>query len=377
MRLLFLLLFFISLNSIQVMATPYFKDFGKISHIEYKPPSSPLSFKYDVLYYLPKSIQKTKNYPAIVFLHGGGASTKTRSSSLDNAKTYANKFIKFADENGVAMIFPSGSGLNWGSHLVSYLKDLNKTLTTELPINPNKIALTGHSMGAMGISRSAIWLADQYSFFMPVAGYLSGELQTEQNLMPFFNIKYYQMVGVDDRNNIVSHAKLQKFNISKLEKKINQKTGYVLELYHQSHNIPMEFYLGELKKYLNFSRDMYQKNLSGLFLYEKQSSTDRFLKGAYHIAPKDHYFWLKAISFNRKNKLINVNAEIKNNKIKIMIDQGVAKLRVYLSYNNLNFKVRIVINVNGINHFNDYIKNIKSNVSDNKNYQRYIDIDLT
>lgn len=343
-------LFFLCLFSISTFAVSKFTKYGEISSIKYRPVNSPLKFDYDVLYYIPAKLKGKKDLSALVFLHGGGASTSTRSSSFNIAKMYMEDLKSVADNLGVVLIGPSGSGQNWGSHLLAYLRDLNYTLRTELPINPNKIALSGHSMGGMGITRSAQWLTDEYSFFMPVAAGMDEKGMTDEYLMPLFNTTYYHMQGLNDHFQVfVERCKIQKDKMLDLERTVGQKSGFKLEFYNGSHNYPKSLYEMRLKElFYSTSRNLYQKSLTGVFYNRNEILEDQWSNGnKYYLAPRDSYFWLKAKEFSIDKKVIVVKANITNNIIDIKLDNGIKTLTVKLSSKVLDLNKTVTIKVNG------------------------------
>jgi hypothetical protein len=52
----------------------------------------------------------------------------------------------------------------------------------------------------MGISRMAIWLVDQYSFFMPLAAGIEEKHATEKRILPLFNTK------IDNKKSILNYG---------------------------------------------------------------------------------------------------------------------------------------------------------------------------
>ncbi len=327
-----------------------FKQYGKLAKIKYQPVTSPLNFKYDLVYYIPQKLKGKKDLKALVFLHGGGASTSDRSGSLRVIDMYAADLKAMADSLGFVLVMPSGSGLNWGSHMFNYLRDLNQSLRNDLPLDANKIGLTGHSMGGMGITRAGHWLTDDYAFFMPVAAGMDERHQVEKNLLPYFNMKYYHLQGLNDHFDVfISRCKKQKVEIEKLERKLGKKSGFVLDLYNGSHNYPRAHYQNVLGKlFKENSRDLYQTELSGMFYFRDEIYTDQWSNGNdFYLAPRDRYFWLKATEFSKDKTVVEMKAKIVSNTIKITIAPGVKSLRVYLSSKNLDLTKEIEIVANG------------------------------
>ena len=171
-------------------------EYGKVTQIEFQPENSPLEFKYDLLYYVPNKLKGKKNLKTLIFLHGGGNSTRTRSGSLNVTNLYMNDLKTIADELGIIVVTPSGSGLNWSAHLLNMLRQLNLEIRKNPEVDPNGIALSGHSMGGMGITRSAQWLADEYAFFMPTAAGMDPKYAVTKYLKTYFNFKYLSLIHI-------------------------------------------------------------------------------------------------------------------------------------------------------------------------------------
>jgi hypothetical protein len=234
--------------------------------------------------------------------------------------------------------------------MFNYLRDLNQTLRNDLHLDANKIGLTGHSMGGMGITRAGHWLTDDYAFFLPVAAGMDEKHQTQKNLLPYFNTKYYHLQGLKDHFAVfVSRCKKQKAAIESLERKLGKKSGFVMDFYNGSHNYPRAQYqniIGKLFK--ENSRDLYQKELAGMFYFRDEVYTDQWSNGnKLYQAPRDRYFWLKATEFSKEKTVVEVKAKINSNTIRINITPGVETLRVYLSSQNLDLSKPVEVSVNG------------------------------
>jgi len=104
-------------------------------------------------------------------------------------------------------------------------------------------------------------------------------------------------------------------------------------------------------------RDLYQTELHGKLYYRKEVLNDQWSNGnEYYLAPRDRYFWIKAINFSEEKKVIAVNTKITGNIVNINIEAGVKTLRVYLSNKMMDLSSEVEININGRNKF----KNIPS-----------------
>lgn len=350
-----LFLFFGLLISLSLQAAT-FKKFGSVEEVKYRPVNSPLAFQYDVIYYIPAKLIGKKNLKTLVFLHGGGASTSDRAGSMRVARMYFRDMKKLADELGVVMVAPSGSGLNWGGHMLAYLEDLVETLKADLDVDPNGIGLTGHSMGGMGITRSYQWLTDEFAFFMPVAAGMDVKHFKEEYLATIFNTTYYHLQGLNDHFRIfVERVKLQDIEMLALESKYGEKSGWTKEFYNGSHNYPYSLYKQRLSTLLKTKkRNLFQKKLRGVLYYRNETLTTQWSNGVeFYLAPRERYFWVEGKEFAQEKKVVKFVASLDKNKIDINISEGIKTLRVYLSSKMIDLKKTISVNVNGKEYFNN------------------------
>ena len=325
-----------------------FGKYGSVTHVMFRPVGSPLDFKYDVLYYIPESLKGKKNLKTLIFLHGGGSSTQTRSGSLNVARSYMNNLKDVADSLGVVLVAPSGSSINWGGHIHSYLRSLTRRLRVELPIDPNKIALSGHSMGGMGITRNAHWFADDYAFFMPTAAGMAERHQTERHLRTYFNLKYYHLQGrYDHFQSFITLCNKQKAKLEELEEQYGRLSGFTLDFYNGGHNYPKQYYESLLKSQFDLlTRDLFQKELFGMFYGVDKTHPDGHTGIEFYIGPRSSYYWLEAIEYEEEKKVSEFTAKITDNLITIDIQEGVKALRVYLSKKMIDFSLPLKVIVN-------------------------------
>jgi acetyl esterase/lipase len=325
-----------------------FDKFGTKVTTQFRPPTSLVDFKYDLVYYLPKSLKAKKNYKTLVFLHGGGSSTRTRAGSLNVINAYFRDLKQMADELGFALIMPSGSGLNWGGQMISMLKDINLVLKQELAIDPNGIALSGHSMGGMGITRSAHWLADEYAFFMPLAAGMHDDYIKERVLKTYLNFPYHIMVGRNDHfTSFTTQSQKQERFIRRLEQKYNALPMFKFEPYNGGHNYDRQLVKNRLKQaFAKYDRanHLYQKRLWGNLNYRRKVVNTWWTYGVdVYMGPLDRYFWVKGQDFYLESKTVPFTAMIKGNNVAIKIGkQGQEKIVKTL---RLFFKDKIMVDL--------------------------------
>ena len=136
-------------------------------------------YPFGYVTYLPRDYDPAKRYPLVFFLHGAGE----RGDDLDVA--CAHGFMKHVREEGkdypfvfVAPQCPSGK--YWGCYTESLLAFLEYICQT-LPVDRERIYLTGLSMGGTGTFMLAMAAENTFAAIAPVCGsgiYWYGEMLT-------------------------------------------------------------------------------------------------------------------------------------------------------------------------------------------------------
>lgn len=335
---------------------------GVVDQFQWTPDYYTTGFKYDVLYYIPKKLKKTDHANSLIFLHGGGQSTMTRSGSFRVAKMYIDDLKSIAEQMGFVLVAPSGSGLNWGGHMRGMLPSLAKLMRTKLKVNSKKMGLAGHSMGGMGITRSAHWLTDQFAFFMPMAAGMDPKHATERNLATYFNTTYYHLQGLNDHFRVfVERCENQTKEVEKLEMLYGVKSGFKVEYYNGSHNYNKPLVIKRLTEmFANETRNLSQKNLYGILYW-----TDRILeynKIKYDFKSNPNYHWVTVKKFEKITDKVayatNFKATTNNNEIRInFVDEPrIEELRIFTDKKLVNYKKPVSIFINNELKFEGMIK---------------------
>lgn len=125
-------------------------------------------FNFGYVRYLPPDYDPAGKYPLVFFLHGAGE----RGEDLDVACRHG--YMKYVREQGreypfifIAPQCPEGK--YWGCYtesLLAFLDDLCKTL----PIDPDRVYLTGLSMGGTGTWLLAMADPDRFAALVPICG---------------------------------------------------------------------------------------------------------------------------------------------------------------------------------------------------------------
>lgn len=334
-------------------AASHFTRSGELGSFRWTPPTYTTGFEYDILYYIPKSvaINPLHKRNAIVFLHGGGSSTLTREGSFSVAEMYSDDFIKIAEAQKLIVVLPSGSGLNWGGHTRVFLRELVTLMKAELPVDPNKIGLIGHSMGGMGITRSAYLLADQFAFAMPVAAGMDPKHMTEENLLGLYNIPYHHVQGLNDHfAEFPVRAKLHAEKMAELELKTGLDFPFQLTLTTTAHNYDFNQLSSIIQNQFAIStRNPFQKTLFGTMIYANRILTENGI--SYDYTPSPNYFWVEASQYkpSETNVRNDFEAKINGNSITINLKgiHNIQKLKVHLSSDLVDLKKPVQVTQNG------------------------------
>lgn len=363
---------------------------GIVDQFQWTPEYYTTGFKYDVFYYIPKELKQTINANSLIFLHGGGQSTMTREGSSRVAKMYIEDLKSIADELGFIIVAPSGSGLNWGGHMRGMLRNLAKLMRLKLGVNSQKMGLAGHSMGGMGITRTAHWLVDTFSFFMPMAAGMDPKHAQEKYLATYFDTTYYHLQGLNDHFKIfIERCKNQTAEVEKLEALYGHKSGFKVEYYNGSHNYQKPLVTKRLREmFATKTRNLYQKKLHGIFYWTDRVLEYNNIKFNYKSNPS--YFWVNVKKFEKIIDTVaystSFKANIENNEIRINFTDKprIEELRIFLNNKMIAFGKAVRIYVNDVLKFDGLVSSKRSQMTkiraqkadQNFNYSTYVDLKL-
>lgn len=123
---------------------------------------------YDLLLYTPQSFsqEEKKHWPLIIFLHGSGE----RGNDPNVLKVHSlPKVIDTRNDFPFIVISPQcPDGERWNAEALNAMLD---DALTKLPIDTNRIYLTGLSMGGLGVWKFAIAYPDRFAAIAPVCGW--------------------------------------------------------------------------------------------------------------------------------------------------------------------------------------------------------------
>jgi hypothetical protein len=257
---------------------------------------------------------------------------------------------RMADELGIVVVLPSANGLNWGGHTRGLLRDLARMMRKELDIDVNRLGVSGHSMGGMGITRNYLWGADEFAFYLPMAAGMDVNHQTEQHLNKVFNIPYVHLQGRGDHFDIfITRCEEQLKRTNELQIKYNQLSMLDIIFYEGSHNYDFPLFKKNLDKLLSkFPRDLYQKELWGSLHTVQSKNIENNI--TYDYDSEARYFWIEAIETDLSlPERIDFHAKIEGQKILLDMEtlpRQSKGLKIYLhsSMIDLNQPIDLVLN---------------------------------
>ena len=113
----------------------------------------------------PEDFDENKKYPILLHLHGSG--TRGKIESLRNASLL--RAVKERKVPLVAVAPLCDAGATWFDHF-HQLKELVKHLTTLPYADPDRLYLTGNSMGGYGAWQLAMSLPEYFAALVPICG---------------------------------------------------------------------------------------------------------------------------------------------------------------------------------------------------------------
>lgn len=128
--------------------------------------SKTFSENLNYLQYKPHNYTSKKKWPLIIYLHGGGAI----DSDINRIRTMG---LPRLVEKGLSLpaILIAPQLRNQKNWLPKYVDEFVREATTLLPIDGNKIYITGISLGATGVWQYCIEYPDKITAAIPISGW--------------------------------------------------------------------------------------------------------------------------------------------------------------------------------------------------------------
>ncbi|MFA6541924.1 MAG: prolyl oligopeptidase family serine peptidase [Bacteroidota bacterium] len=171
---------------------------------------------YDLLVYTPKDFSDgNKRWPLIIFLHGSGE----RGNDVNKLKVHSlPKIVDTKDDFPFIVVSPqSHEGEQWHPEGLNAMLD---EVIRQLPVDTNRIYLTGLSRGGLGVWKFAIAHPERFAAIAPVCGW--GILEDVGNLKTMPTWVFH---GAKD--NVVSPTESEKM-VEALKKSGNTEVKFTL-----------------------------------------------------------------------------------------------------------------------------------------------------
>ncbi len=151
--------------------------------------------------FVPKEYDAAKAWPLVIVGHGGNAEMSQERAEL-TARDYIRCFTDAAAAKGVILAAPAtGRGWMWTGN--SLLLSAVSKLSRDLHIDPDRVYVTGHSMGGHFSWRAAIYFADRFGAVGPMSG--GYDYVADRSILNLFNIPGYATHGRDEPYGIADH----------------------------------------------------------------------------------------------------------------------------------------------------------------------------
>ena len=121
--------------------------------------------------YFPNDYDKNKKYPMIVFLHGAGERGNGKDElPLMDRQGFPRYFKEnILEVNAIVLAPQCQSGLVWNQQVFA-LKDFIVERIEKYNADPDRVSLTGMSMGGFGTWEMAITYPELFSAIAPICG---------------------------------------------------------------------------------------------------------------------------------------------------------------------------------------------------------------
>jgi poly(3-hydroxybutyrate) depolymerase len=132
-------------------------------------PSDHLDHTTQHFVYVPQSYDKAKATPLVVIGHGGSAARDLDFGARAARGGMVPFWLEAAERHGFLLVAPL-TDRGWMQIGTSLLFSAISRLQRDYHVDPDRICLTGHSMGGHLTWRSAFWFPDRWAAVSPMSG---------------------------------------------------------------------------------------------------------------------------------------------------------------------------------------------------------------
>lgn len=145
--------------------------------------------------YVPKSYDPTKATPLLVVGHGGSAARDLDFGARAAKSGMVPFWLQAAEQHGFLIVAPL-SDRGWMQIGTSLLFAAISRMQRDFHVDPDRIYLTGHSMGGHLTWRSAFWFTDHWAAVSPMSG--GYDYVKSMDVWNLVNVPGYTTFGTDE-----------------------------------------------------------------------------------------------------------------------------------------------------------------------------------
>ncbi len=150
--------------------------------------------------FVPDSLDKQDNFPMIVYLHGSGGLGSDNKKHIREVGFWAEERVQL--QNPCFVLAPQVTGYN-SSQIIKIIDSLQ----VEFPIDPDRIYLTGYSLGGINAWATIKTYPDRFAAVVPIAASVQGKV-TDILHMPmwaFHGAKDHTISPTSQRNSMKAY----------------------------------------------------------------------------------------------------------------------------------------------------------------------------
>jgi hypothetical protein len=317
-----------------------------------------VDYKTTAFLYIPKSYDPAKPTALLLVGHGGNALTMTVQYATQAMLGGVIPWVSVVEKKNIVLAAPL-SQRGWMMIGNSILLSTISRLQRQLNIDPDRIYVTGHSMGGHLSWRSGIYLGDRWGAVSPMSG--GYDYVADKQIFPLVNVPGYATFGTNDIYHINDYdRKMGRWmNEHGFDWKVVEKPG--------GH----EIFSDELPRAADFllahPRNIYRSKVFGLggtsLVYDdpekKKEWRHEHTWNAERPIQRSTFHWLRMYALPKDTPPDKATQRVwaenlGDNHFKIT-SQNARRVRIYLHPKMVDFSKPIEVTANGRTAFNERV----------------------